>query len=97
MEENKELKNGVEEANQENTQEKKFINIPVEKNGRKFYFVMEEKVPVGEAYNAAYDVLLKLLDMAKQIADNVKPKEEAEGNCSANCEDENKDSDIVSD
>lgn len=52
--------------------ENKQVSVEVEKNGKKYYFVMPDNSPVGEAYDAAYLVLLKIVDFAKQITENSK-------------------------
>lgn len=51
------------------------VNIEIEKNGRKFYFVLPNNTPIGEAYDAAYQFLVRLTELAKEITEKAKPVE----------------------
>ena len=53
-------------------EENKQINIEVEKNNKKFYFVMPDNCPVGDAYDACHLVLNRIVELAQQIADKAK-------------------------
>jgi exonuclease III len=62
--------------------EKKYVRIEVKKGERVYYFYIEENSPIGEAYDAAYDVLAQLTNYAKEAMEKSRPvkaesKEEA--------------------
>lgn len=54
------------------------LNLKVEKNGRDFIFSMPDQTPIGEAWDAAYQILLHLVELAKQANAKVKPIEQVE-------------------
>ncbi len=51
------------------------VNIIIEKGERKYSFSMPVGAPFGEAYDAAFEALVKVSDMAKEAAENARPKE----------------------
>ena len=57
-------------------EDKKLINIEIERNGNKYYFVMPDNCPIGEAFDAAYEIITKIVGIANNVTDNIKPKEE---------------------
>lgn len=52
----------------EATPEVKYLNIVVEGNDRKYIFSIPDGSPIGESYDAAYKVLLKINEFANQSA-----------------------------
>jgi hypothetical protein len=53
--------------------EKKFLRIEVTKGDRKYYFYLEDNSPLGECYDAAFQVLVQLADFIKQNVEKMKP------------------------
>ena len=53
---------------------KSYVAIEVVKGERTFSFQMPNGSPYGEAYDAAYEVLNNIIELAKQAADTAKPK-----------------------
>lgn len=51
------------------------VNLEVEKNGNKFVFSMPVGSQFGDAYGAAFDVLTKVIELSKEAADKMAPKE----------------------
>lgn len=54
---------------------KSMIVIEVEKNERVFTFLLPVGAPFGEAYDAAFEMLSKIVDMSNEAAENMKRKE----------------------
>lgn len=52
------------------------VSIEVTKNEHVYEFNMPLGVPLGEAYDAAFEVLKELTDLARQATDKAQPKEE---------------------
>ncbi len=55
---------------------KSMIAIEIEKNDRVFSFLLPVGAPFGEAYDAAFEVLGKIIEMSKEAADNMKASED---------------------
>lgn len=55
--------------------QQKRAGLEIEKNGRKYQLVLPEDATIGEAYDAAYSLLLRVLEVAKENAEKVRPKE----------------------
>lgn len=51
------------------------LNIEVEKNDRKYIFSMEIGSQLGECYDAAYEVLMEITEMAKKATEQAKSQE----------------------
>lgn len=51
-----------------------FVHLEVEKNGKNFSFSMPQEAFYGEAYDAMHEMLLELSKMAQTAAENVKRK-----------------------
>jgi len=51
---------------------KTHINFEIEKSDRKYVFSMPAGGTLGEAYDSAFEVLQKLLDMSKEAAEKAK-------------------------
>lgn len=58
--------------------EKKYVKIEITRGERKYYFYIEDQSPLGETYDAAYEVLVKLSEFIKQTTENLQPKTEEE-------------------
>ena len=52
------------------------ISVEVTKNEHVYQFNMPLNVPLGEAYDAAFEVLREITDLAKKATENAQPKEE---------------------
>lgn len=52
---------------------KQVIVIAVEKNEHRYEFLMPAGRPLGECYDAAFQVLEKLLELSKQNTENMRP------------------------
>ena len=52
------------------------VVIEIKKNDNVFQFVMPMGSPFGEAYDAAFQCLSKIIEMAKEAAEKAKPKDE---------------------
>lgn len=50
-------------------------DIIIEKNARTYTFSMEIGCPIGEAYDACFQVLQEIQEFAKQALENAKPKQ----------------------
>jgi hypothetical protein len=53
---------------------KSFVTIEVVKNDHTFVFQLPVGAPYGEAYDAAYEVLQNIVELAKNAAEAAKPK-----------------------
>ena len=53
--------------------EQKYLNIEVIKNDRKYMFYIPDGAPLGETFDACYETLQKILNFAKEVAENTKP------------------------
>ena len=51
------------------------IDIEIKKNERTYHFYMPVGAPYGEAYDVAFEALARITELAKQAADQAKPKE----------------------
>lgn len=51
------------------------VVIEIERNGRLYTFSMPVGAPYGEAYDAAFEALQSVLDMARQSAERARPVE----------------------
>ena len=54
---------------------KSFVTVEVEKNDKTFLFLMPVGAPLGEAYDAAFEVLQELVARSKEAADSVKQQD----------------------
>ena len=54
---------------------KSFVTLEVIKNDHVFTFNMPIGVPYGEAYDAAYECLQNITELAQKAADAAKPQE----------------------
>lgn len=52
---------------------KSLVVIEVDKNDKKYTFSMPTGVSYGEAYDAAFDVLQKTVELAQKAADSTRP------------------------
>ena len=50
------------------------VTMIVEKNGKNFTFVMPVGANWGETYDACFECLLKIVELSKQAAENMKQK-----------------------
>ena len=50
------------------------VTMVVEKNDKKFTFVMPVGANWGESYDACFECLLKIVELSKQAADAMKQK-----------------------
>lgn len=57
---------------------KQVIKIEIEKKGHVFSFEMPVGVPLGLAYDCAFEVLQAVIEMSKQAAERARPKENEE-------------------
>lgn len=82
MEENKVVMDVAPEAT---TEEPKYINIVVENGDKKFIFILPDGSKIGEAYDAAFQVLQKIHDLGREAMEKAKPvnSEEDSENCEA--------------
>lgn len=69
------MENSLENTVETQTPQSQTVNIEIEKNGRKYYFVLPNNTPIGEAYDAAYQFLVRLTELAKEITEKAKPVE----------------------
>jgi len=51
------------------------IEVFIEKDGKKFSLVMPEHTEIGAAYDAAYRLLMRVVEIAKEAAEKAKPKQ----------------------
>jgi hypothetical protein len=54
---------------------KSYVDVVVTKNDRVYHFYMPVGAPFGEAYDASFEVLSGITEMAKQAAENARPKD----------------------
>lgn len=54
--------------------------IEIEKGTRKYVFIMPAEAPLGEAYDAAFQVLKEITELAYQATQSAKPREIQEQN-----------------
>lgn len=52
------------------------VDLAVEKNGGSYVFSMPVGAPFGEAYDVAFEVLSKIVELSKNAAEKMKRKEE---------------------
>jgi len=57
---------------------KSYIDIEIVKNERTYHFFMPVGAPFGEAYDAAFEALSNVTEMAKKATENAKPKDMTE-------------------
>lgn len=55
---------------------KSYIDIEIVKNERVYHFFMPVGAPFGEAYDAAFESLTSITEMAKNAVEMAKPKDE---------------------
>jgi hypothetical protein len=55
---------------------KSYVDVEVVKSERVYHFLMPVGAPFGEAYDAAFEALGSITEMAKQAVENAKPKDE---------------------
>lgn len=55
-----------------------YVDVEVKKNDRVYHFFMPVGAPYGEAYDAAFDALTSITDLAKQAVEQARPKEAAD-------------------
>jgi len=55
-----------------------YVNMEVKKSDRTYHFFMPIGAPYGEAYDAAFETLVSITDMAKQARENARPKDKVE-------------------
>jgi hypothetical protein len=59
---------------------KTHVHFAIDKDERKYVFSLPAGGTLGEAYDAAYQVLEKILEMSKEAADKAKPSEKDQPN-----------------
>ena len=52
-----------------------YIDVEVKKNEHVYHFLMPVGVPFGEAYDASFEVLTSITEMARNAAEQARPKE----------------------
>lgn len=52
------------------------VTIVIEKNGKKYSFVMPVGANWGESYDACFECLLKIVELSKQAAEAMQQKTE---------------------
>lgn len=57
---------------------KSYVDIEVTKGERTYHFLMPVGSPFGEAYDASFECLTNITELAKQAAEQAKPKEGSE-------------------
>ena len=57
---------------------KSYAEIEITKNDRVYHFFMPVGAPYGEAYDAAFEALTKITELAKTAVENAKPQEAKE-------------------
>lgn len=57
---------------------KSYIDVEIVKGERVYHFFMPVGAPFGEAYDAAFEALSNITEMAKHAVESAKPKD-AEG------------------
>lgn len=55
-----------------------YVHLTVEKEGRKYMFMMPIGAPLGEAYDACFEALGEIIKISKEAADRAKPKDKEE-------------------
>lgn len=65
------------------------VSIIVDKGERKYEFKMSQGTPCGEAYDACFDVLKKILEMSKEIAEKAQQSRQDAQEASQEKEQEN--------
>lgn len=50
------------------------VNMVIEKNGKKFTFIMPVGANWGESYDACFECLMKVLELSKQAAEAMEQK-----------------------
>jgi hypothetical protein len=53
---------------------KSAVIIEIEKGGKIYQFIMPMGAPLGEAYDAAFEVLRGVVDMSRQAMESAKPE-----------------------
>jgi hypothetical protein len=56
-------------------EETKRVELTVEKNGKIFGLTMPEKTNLGEAYEGAFALLSRILEIAQESAEKMRPQE----------------------
>lgn len=54
---------------------KSYVDVEVKKGDRVYHFFMPVGAPFGEAYDAAFEALTNITELAKQAVENARPKE----------------------
>ena len=57
---------------------KSYVDVEIKKNDRVYHFLMPVGAPFGEAYDAAFESLTSITEMAKNAVEQAKPKEAGE-------------------
>jgi len=52
----------------------KRAEVAVEKNGRKYQLLLPMDASIGEAYEAAFVLLLRIIEVAKENAEKMRPQ-----------------------
>ncbi len=55
------------------TEEPKYIQMTVDKGDRKFIFLIPDNSPIGETYDAAFQVLERISQLGKEALKKVEP------------------------
>ena len=64
------------------TSEPKYIQMLVQKEDRKFVFLIPDGSKIGEAYDAAFEILQKISDLGKEAVEKAKPVDAPVAECS---------------
>lgn len=54
------------------------IHFEAEKNGNIYFMSMPAGAPLGESYDAVFEILLKIVELSKSAADKMKSVKEEE-------------------
>ena len=54
--------------------QEKRAEVAVEKNGRKYQLLLPMDASIGEAYEAAFVLLLRVIEIAKENAEKMRPQ-----------------------
>ncbi len=55
------------------TEEPKYLQMTVDKGDRKYIFLVPDKSPIGETYDAAFAILERISDLGKEAMEKAKP------------------------
>jgi hypothetical protein len=57
----------------EEVKQAKRLQIEMERSGKKFYMVFEEGCSIGELYDATFEILKTVVEMANEVAKKADP------------------------